>query len=187
MISAANDKTSDIYKNVLEPLEKEFKNEWFKTEEDLLKHYSITKNNEKLLSNEEGLTKLNLKYLANLILEKETVYNSIYLLKKIIKKICGNNINNELLDLATTISIDKMRLDLLEAPLIKKIEYNCSVENFKILIDTKIIPDYVKFKNQKFILDYSFPEIRFTRMKKRLQKYLITMKVILIPKKIGLY
>ena len=49
----------------------------------------------KLLSNEEGLTKLNLKYLANLILEKETVYNSIYLLKKIIKKICGNNISSK--------------------------------------------------------------------------------------------
>tara|TARA_B100000886_G_C20423136_1_gene492529 strand:+ start:924 stop:3038 length:2115 start_codon:yes stop_codon:yes gene_type:complete len=169
IISVANDKTSDIYKNVLEPLEKEFKNEWFNTEEDLLRHYSRIENHKKLLSNEEGLTKLNLKYLANLILEKETVHNSIYLLKKYIKKICGKNINDELLDLATTLSIHKLRIDLLKSPLKKKIEYNCSSENFKILIDKKIIPDYTEFRNQKFTLNYNFPEIRFIRMKKRLQ------------------
>ena len=171
IISIANEKTSNLYKNILDPLEKEFKNEWFGTEEDILKHYNMSKNNEKLLSGEEGLTKLNLKYLTNLILEKETVYDSIYLLKKFIKNMCGNNKNNELLDLATTLSIDKMRLDLLEAPLVKKIEYNCSAENFKILIDSKIIPDHTELKNQKFILEYNFPEIRFHRMKSRLQKY----------------
>ena len=165
-----NDKTSDIYKNILEPLEKEFKNEWFDTEEDLLKYYSSTKNNEKLLSEEEGLTKLNLKYLTNLILEKETVISSIFLLKKIIEQLCEENLNNELLNLITTLTIDKLRLDLINDPLIKKVEYNCSVDNFQFLKDSKIIPDYIELLNQKFDLEYSFPEIRFSRMKRVLEK-----------------
>ena len=48
--------------------------------------------------------------------------------------------NNELLDIVTKISIDKLRLDLLDAPLFKRENYSCSSSTFKILIDSKVIP-----------------------------------------------
>ena len=104
----------------MSPLENEFKNEWFDNEQDLINFYKDPKNHENLLSGKEGLTKLNLKYMTKLMLEKKVVYNSIHLLKNFIKNVCEENLNNELLDIVTKISIDKLRLDLLDAPLFKR-------------------------------------------------------------------
>ena len=36
--------------------------------------------------------------------------------------------------------------------------------------ESKIIPNHVELANQKFDLEYSFPEIRFSRMKRVLEK-----------------
>lgn len=172
ILCIANDKSSKLFKNILEPLEKEFKGEWFDNEDDLLNHYKKSENNEKLLSGEEGLTKLNLKYMTNLILEKKIIQESIHLLKKFIKEMWGDKkVNMDLLDLVTKLSVDKLRMDLLNDPLIKKVEYSCSSENFRIIKDSKIIPDYIMLKDNKFSLEYSFPKIRFERMKSRLEKY----------------
>lgn len=169
--SLANNKESKLYKNILDPLEKEFKNEWFDNEQDLLDYYQLPENNEELLSGEQGLMKLNLKYLTKLILDKEIVFDSIYLLKKFIKDTREKSENDELLDLVTTLSIDKLRLNLLDDPLKKKIEYKCNDINFKTLIDSKVIPNHVQLKNNKFLLEYNFSEMKFDRMKNRLEKY----------------
>lgn len=170
IINLTKDKTSELYKKILNPLENEFKEEWFETEEDLLNHFKVGENHKKLLSGEEGLTKLNLKYMTSLILDKDMVFNSIYLLKKHLKEICKNNLNTELVDLVTQLSIDKLRLDLIDGPLSKKIEYKCSQESFKILMDSKIIPSNTLIENNKFFLHYIFSEYRYDRMKSRLLK-----------------
>ena len=42
-IALAKDENSDLSKKILIPLEEEFKNEWFQSEEDLINHYSKPK------------------------------------------------------------------------------------------------------------------------------------------------
>ena len=176
IIRLAQDQNSPLFKNILSPLENEFKNEWFDNEQDLINFYKDPKNHENLLSGKEGLTKLNLKYMTKLMLEKKVVYNSIHLLKNFIKNVCEKNLNNELLDIVAKISIDKLRLDLLDAPLFKRENYSCSLSTFKILIDSKVIPADTILKKGYFNLDFVFSETRYDRMKSRLLKNDFTKK-----------
>ena len=170
IIKLAQDKNSQLFNDILLPLENEFKNEWFDNEDDLLNFYKNPKNHENLLSGKEGLTKLNLKYMTKLMLEKKIVYDSIHLLKNFIKNVCGKSLNDELLDIVAKISVDKLRLDLLNAPLVKRESYNCSLSTLNILIDSKVIPADTILKKGYFSLDFAFSETRFDRMKSGLIK-----------------
>ena len=171
IMNLSKDEVSNLSKKILNPLQKEFKEEWFNTEEELINHYKQSKYHDKLLSGEEGLTKLNLKYIAKLMLDKETAFDAIYLLKKYTKQLCKQEFEDELFDIVTKISIDSFRLDLLKGPLDKTIDYTVNYENFKILLNSGLIPESTVFNKNKFTLNYSFPESRFERMKNRLVKY----------------
>ena len=73
-VALAKDKNSDLSKKILIPLEEEFKNEWFKTEEDLINHYSKPEIYEELFKGEIGMQRLNLKYMANCIVDSRLLY-----------------------------------------------------------------------------------------------------------------
>ena len=72
-------------------------------------------------------------------------------------KMYVRKINNELLDIVTKISIDKLRLDLLTLLYLKR-NYSCSSSTFKILIDSKVIPPDTILKG--CFNDFVFSETR---------------------------
>ena len=52
--------------------------------------------------------------MAKLMLDKQTAFDAIYLLKKYTKQLCKRDFEVELFNIVTQISIDSYRLDLLE-------------------------------------------------------------------------
>lgn len=164
------DTETSLYKKILKPLEEEFRSEWFNTEEELISFYQLPKNNKKLLSGEEGLTKLNLKYLSILILNKEIIYNSLILLKKVCQNLLKDRLDHDILEIIHQISLDKLRLDLFKAPLKIRKKYFYSHQSFKTLINYNIIPKNTIYKKDYFFLEYSFPETGFNRMVSKLKK-----------------
>ena len=166
--SIVKNKESLLSRKILNPLEKEFREEWFDTPDELIKYYQQPEINKKLLSGKEGLVKLNHKYLTQTILDKNIIFEVISLLQDYIKKI--SNFDEELISNVAKISTDILRLDFINDKLSKSGQYKISSKNFDYLIDAKIIPSNTKYNKNEFNLNYKFSKVRFSRMKNRLLK-----------------
>ncbi len=167
-IALANDKKSDLSKKILIPLENEFKNEWFKTEEDLIAHFSKPEVYENLFKGEIGMQRLNLKYMADCIVNSELLYMAMETMRDYI--IENSKIDRKLIDIVYQISIDNWKLDPLDPKLSKNKKYTLDKESFDYIQDAKIIPKDVIFKDGFFNLFYNFPKDKFELYRNRLKQ-----------------
>jgi len=169
IIAIIKEKNNLLSKTILNPLEEEFRNEWFDTREELINNYSKPSAYNKILSGKEyGLKKLNLKYLVNVLLDKNLIIEIISTIKKHVQSIC--KIDKAIIDIVTKISIDNLRTDLLSKELKKSIYYKIKKKHFDLLKNYKIIPDDTIYTKDGFFLYYEFNQHRFEKMKNRLLK-----------------
>ena len=169
ILSLAKDKESSLSKKILNPLEEDYRNEWFKTEEDLLKHFSKSKLSKNLYSGEIEMKKLNLKYFADIITEPNLVYESISTIKDYISK--NSKIDKEVIEIVFKISIDNLKLDLLNENLTKKVDYKVSKKTFEYIKKINLIPMSAEYKENGFSMTYEFWKDKFAIMKNKLKQY----------------
>jgi radical SAM superfamily enzyme YgiQ (UPF0313 family) len=167
-VSLAKDLNSDLSKKILIPLENEFKNEWFKSEEDLINHYSKPEVYEDLFKGEIGMQRLNLKYMTNLLVDTSLLNLAMKTIKKYILK--NSEINNEIIDVVYKISVDNWKLDPLDPELTKIEKYITNEKNLKYIQEAKIVPKSAEYKNGGFELVYNFPEDKFKLYSDRLKQ-----------------
>ena len=86
MLSLTKDKKSELSKKILKPLEDEYRNEWFKSEEELMKYYSKPEISKKLYSGELEMKKLNLKYLSHVMVETNLLNECISTVREYVEK-----------------------------------------------------------------------------------------------------
>ena len=167
-IELAKDEKSELSKKILIPLVEEFKNEWFNSEEDLINYYAKPEIHKKLFEGEIGMQRLNLKYLSNLLLEKDLLFMVVNTIKEYILN--NTNIEKEIIENVYKISIDNWKLDPLDSKLSKVENYIISEENFNYLKDKKIIPENIEYNGNGFSLEYNFPKEKYELFKNRLEK-----------------
>ena len=169
ILNIIKDENSSLSDKILNPLVEEFKNEWFETRDELIDYFSNPKNSKEILSGKKGLKKLNLKYLARMIVQKTPLYETIPIIKDHLKTSC--KINEEIIDVVAQISIDSLRLDLINGKLTKSIFYKVNFDNFNYLKDIKIIPESTFYTNDGFTIDYKFSKEKHDKLSNRLINY----------------
>ena len=168
ILALSNDKNSPISKKVLNPLVEEYRNEWFKSEEDLIKFYSKKQISKNPYTGEIEMKKLNLKYLSHVIVEKKLVYETIDEIKKYLQK--NSKISKKIIDIVYKISLDNLKLDLLNDQLVKKIKYEASIDDYENLIKANIISNKSEYKDDAFIITYDFSKAKFDLIKNKLKQ-----------------
>ena len=166
MLLLTKDKTNPLTKNILAPLEEEYRNEWFKTEEDLIEHYSKPEVYEKLISGENEMAKLNLIYLARIMAKPEVLHECISGMKDFIQKTL--DIDKNIVETVYKISLDNLKLDPMCDKLKKKVNYKVSRETFEYLKSINVISKNIKYDGQGFSLDFEFSNKTYKTMKAEL-------------------
>jgi len=169
-IFLAKDQKSELSQKILKPLQQEYKEEWFESEEELIKHYSKKEVYEKLATGEVELKKLNLKYFANMIVEIDLLASSIDSIKKYIQE--NSKIDKELLETVSKLAFDTLKTDLTSPDLSKTIDYKVSKENFDCLKKFQIISKDEAYNDEdkSFSLNFYFPEEKFMLMTNKLKE-----------------
>ena len=168
VLSLAKDTESKLSKKILNPLEEEYRNEWFKSEEELIEYYNKPEINKKLHSGELEMKKLNLKYFSHALVETDMVYESIATIKEYMEK--NMKIDKNIIDVVYKITLDNLKLDLLNEELTKTVKYKVSEKAFQYLKETNIISENTKYEDGGFNLTYEISREKFDLMTKRLKQ-----------------
>jgi putative methyltransferase len=154
MLALAMDQQSALSRRVLTPICDNFRSEFFESEEQLIRYYSQPEVTQDILAGRRDFQKLNLKYVAHCIDEKSIILDTIQQMRVIIQR--EATIDPELLDVVTSMTQDRTRLDIFPGPLNKQASYQISRPLFQRLQDLEVLDRSVPYQGKGFELTYEF-------------------------------
>ncbi|MBI3615598.1 MAG: cobalamin B12-binding domain-containing protein [Candidatus Omnitrophica bacterium] len=138
---------------ILNPLYEDFKAEFFESEEELIRHHSESFRQAK--NGTPNFQKLTMKYVARCIHGRELIHGMIEKTRLAIEE--KTHAPAELLRVAKQLTLDRLRLGILEDPLTKTVRYELGEADFNTLGENGIIPKSTAYDHGGFSLTYRFP------------------------------
>ena len=114
------------------------------------------------------MKKLNLKYLSHTLVETDLVYESISTMKEYMEK--NSKIDKNIIDVVYKITLDNLKLDLLNEELTKTVKYKVSKKFFQYLKEINIISQNTKYEDNGFNLIYEISREKFELMTNKLKQ-----------------